>query len=492
MSEREPNLPPPKALKSLAARGGAVTLAAQLARIVLMLSGVVVLSRLVAPEDFGLLAMVVAVAGVAEIFRDFGLSMAALRDPDLTQQQRSNLFWINGASGLVLSLAVFLLSWPLAAFYREPALVSVMQWIAPIYLLNGLAAQFRVSIMQSLRFGTLAVIDVGSQLFALVSAIIIASLGNGVTSLIALQTIAPALAFALAIVLAQWWPSLPRRTGGMKKLLTFGVSFATTQVLSYATRNVDSIAIGRVWGPSALGYYDRAFQLAAAPLNQINAPLSRVAVPVLSRVVDRPERYLSALREAQLVASYVTATLLLVAAGLGTPLMLTLLGPEWAESGPIFSALAIGSVFRSLQQIAYWMFMTQGLAGSQLRLYLVGQPIIIACLMVGLVWGPFGVAVGSTVGWALFWLMSLIWVGRVSRLNVMPLVTGPLKVVALVGIPCGASALAATLIPLPPLLQVIVGTCFAIALFGFALLISRKVRGDARSLVRFGRLALGR
>ena len=105
-------------------------------------------------------------------------------------------------------------------------------------------------------------------------------------------------------------------------------------------------------------------------------------------------------------------------------------------------------------------------------------------------WAYFASA--AFLGWALFWLMSLIWVGRVSRLNVMPLVTGPLKVVALVGIPCGASALAATLIPLPPLLQVIVGTCFAIAWFGFALLISRKVRGDARSLVRFGRLALGR
>lgn len=489
---REVELPEPNGpLRRQAARGGAITLGTQVARVVLMLSGTIVLGRLIAPSEFGLLAMVVAVSGVAEIFRDFGLSMAALRRTDLTQQQRSNLFWINATAGLLLALGVWALAWPLAAFYQQPRLLAVVPWIAPIYLLNGLTTQFRVAITQSLRFGALAIIDIAAPLVALCVAIGIALTGVGLTALVAQQTLAPAISLVLAVALARWWPSLPRRADGMRELLTFGASFAATQILSYATRNLDSIAIARVWGATPLGYYDRAFQLSVAPLNQINAPMSRVAVPVLARVVDDKPRYLGALREAQLVATYVTSTALLVTGGLGVPLVTLLLGPNWAFTGQILGILAVGSVFRSIQQIAYWMFMTQGLAGAQLKLYLVGQPIIIVCLLGGLAWGPIGVAVGSTIGWALFWLLALLWVGRASQLDVRGLMIDPLRVVGLVGAPAGVAALCVALfVPLSPIWLVLIGLAAATCWIGTVTLSSTRVRGDLRTLARFGRLAL--
>lgn len=382
-------------LRGRAARGGAITLLTQLLRVAIQLGGMIILARLIAPQYFGLIAMVLAIAGIAEIFRDFGLSQSALRRTDLTHQQRSNLFWLNTLLGLILGLLLFCLSWSIASFYGRPELVLIVQWIAPIYLLGGITAQFRVHINIALRFKALAVIDILSPLTATAAAIALALLGFALPALIALQVISPVLMLILSVALARWRPSLPRRTSGMLELLSFGASYTFTQALSYTTRNVDSIAIGRVWGAVPLGIYDRAFQFAAAPLNQINGPLSRVAIPVLARVAADRTKFIASLREAQLIQVYVTATGLLVAAGLGTPLMTLLLGEDWKAAGIIFSLLAVGSVFRSIQQIGYWMYVTLGLAGAQLKLYLVGQPLIIVCILIGLFWGPAGVQSGA-------------------------------------------------------------------------------------------------
>ncbi|MDT5029726.1 MAG: hypothetical protein QOE61_6795, partial [Micromonosporaceae bacterium] len=87
-----------------------------------MLAATIVLARLISPGDYGLLAMVVAITGVAEIFRDFGLSMAALQARELSQHQMSNLFWINAGVGLALTFLLYVLSWPIASFYGQPEL----------------------------------------------------------------------------------------------------------------------------------------------------------------------------------------------------------------------------------------------------------------------------------------------------------------------------------------------------------------------------------
>ncbi len=480
-------------LRTHAIRGSAITLATQGVRVVVMLTGTIVLGRLVAPSQFGLLAMVVAVSGIAEIFRDFGLSMAALRRIDLNQQQRSNLFWINACAGLILALGVFALTRPLTAFYQQPQLVDVVPWIAPIYLLNGLATQFRVSITLDLRFGSLAIIDIAAPLISLAVGVGVALAGAGLAALVAQLTLSSAISLVLAVTLSRWWPSLPRRTPGMRELVTFGANVAVTQILSYATRNIDSIALGRVWGAAPLGQYDRAYQLSVAPLNQINAPMSRVAVPVLARVVDDRSRYLAALREAQLLAAYVTSTVLLVVGGLGVPLMSLLMGSGWAFAGQILGALSVGSVFRSLQQIVYWMFMTQGLAGSQLRLYLVGQPVIIVCLLVGLRWGPLGVAAGSSLGWAIFWLLALHWVARVTKLDVRPFMFDSIRVIGVVGGPAGIAALCVSMfVPLAPIWVVLIGLSVAGCWVVVIALLSRRVRADLQKLVLLGRLALTR
>lgn len=484
---------PQESLSAAAARGGAITIAAQIARVLIQVVQVSVLARLIAPESYGLLAMAIAFTGIAQILRDFGLSTAALRNAKLTGQQRSNLFWLNVASGGGLAAIVFCLSWPIAAFYGQSDLVLLIQWLSLAYLLSGITAQFRVAISQQLRFKALAICDVIPPIVALLAAVPVAIAGYPLAALIVLQLAMPAADLLCSVLLARWIPSLPSKTEGMRELVSFGLGFAGTQVLGYVTRNVDSVLIGRLWGPTTLGFYDRAFQLSVVPVNQINTPMTKVALPVLSRVVDEEARFERGLRSAQLIACYVTATVLCVAAGLAGPIVEVFLGTEWHQSAPLFAILALSSVFRAIQQIAIWLQVVKGTSRSLFMGNVIGQPIIILALCCGIPWGAIGIAVGSVFGYAAFWVFSMLWAGRNTGIATWPLLTRAFRIVALVGAPAGLAAyLVASFVPLPSIALLLVGVTAAAIAVCASWALSRQTRAEASILLSYLRSARGR
>jgi PST family polysaccharide transporter len=480
-------------LAASAARGGAITVGSQLIKVVLMLSSTVVLARLLSPHDYGVVAMVVAVIGVGEIFRDFGLSMAALQAKELTRAQQSNLFWINAGVGLTLAVLCFGTSFLLASFYGQPEVAGIAQALSATFLLNGLSTQFKVVINRALRFFHLALVDLLPYIGAFVAALVVAITTGSYWALVLQQLVTAAMTLLLAVGFARWWPGLPSRAP-MRHLLSFGVSFAITQLLSYATRNVDSIAIGRVWGSTTVGFYDRAYSLLVMPLTQINTPMTRVAVPVLSRIQDEKDRFVSYLRRAQLVALYVTSTMFCLLVALAVPLVVLVLGEEWRRAGELLAVLAIGGIFRSLQQISYWIYMSLGLAKVQLRFYLVAQPLLVLIIIAGVPWGAMGVAVAHGIAYGLFWVASVLWAIRATKLPLGVLFVDALRSVGLIGVPVAALSWLASWLSVDygPLLQVLAGLAATVVWVAFAYFAIPFIRQDLQKLAGFAKLALGR
>lgn len=481
-------------LASAAARGGGITIASQMVKVVLMLGSTVILARLLNPTDYGLVVMVLAVVGVGEIFRDFGLSMAALQAKTLSQAQQSNLFWINATVGLALGLIAFAASYPLSIFYGQSDVVAITQALSLTFVLGGLSTQFKVRINRDLRFVALAVADLLPYALGIIGAIVIALIYANFWALVAQQLIVAAATLVISVILTRWRPGLPRRVP-MDGLISFGASFAGTQIISYLTRNIDSLLIGKVWGSTALGYYDRAYNLVVLPLTQINTPMSRVAVPVLARIADEEARFVSHLRRAQLVALYVTSSIFAILFALGTPLIVVVLGDQWAPAGPILSILAVSGVFRSLVQVVYWIYMSRGLAGAQLRFYLVAQPLLVGIIACGVPFGPTGVAVAVSIGYGLFWLASLAWVCRVTKLDLRVLYADAFRALGMIAVPMGAAAFGGRVLVESlgggNVLTVGVGALAALVWVAIAALISPRIRGDLAKLVDFARRAVG-
>ena len=400
-----------------AARGTDIILATQLARAILQFGSVVILTRLLTPKDFGLVAMVTAVVGFADLLRDFGLSSAAVQAKELNDGERDNLFWANLALGTSCALLVCAFSPLIVAAYDQPRLTPIVLALSIVFVLSGANTQFRADLLRSMRFFKVAMSDVNAQLVGISVAVVAAVAGLGLWAIVLQQIAFCVTSLTINIVNVGWLPGLPKRDVSIRRFFKFGRNLLATQSLAYATKNVDNISIGIVYGAIPLGLYSRAYQLLMTPLNNINAPMTDVALPVLSRVQDDEVTFTSYIRKAQLIACYLTTTVFAVAAGLSVPLIAVLFGPKWTEVAPIFAILAIGGVFRAVSQIAYWIYLARGITGDYLKLVLWTRPPMILMLLAGLPWGPEGVAVGHSVSWFLYWLVSLSAVGKKTNID---------------------------------------------------------------------------
>lgn len=397
-----------------AGRGAATTLSGQLVRIGVQLTGIIILGHLLAPSDYGLVASVMAIIGIGEVFRDFGLSSAAIQSRELTRNQKDNLFWVNGLIGLALTALALLCSPLIAGLYGDDRLGPLTQVLAVTFLLNGLATQFRADLNRNLRFFTLTASEVGAQLGGLAVGIVMAVNGFGYWSLAGQQVSQGVLTMIILIPVTGWFPRWFHRGTGIGHFLRFGSNVFGTQLLGYASRNTDSVIIGATLGPGPLGLYNRAFQLLLLPLNQINAPSTRVALPVLSRLQDDRDRYAQFIILGQRIMLHLVTFVLAFAAAQATPIIAITLGDQWLASAPIFQILSLAGFFQAAGYATYWVFLSKGLMRQNLYFSLVSRPLLIGLVLLGSLWGVHGVAAAYSLGMGLSWPLSLWWISRVS------------------------------------------------------------------------------
>ncbi|TNM61090.1 lipopolysaccharide biosynthesis protein [Streptomyces sp. NP160] len=470
----------------MAARGAAVTTIGQVVRIGVQLLGIVVLARLLDPSAYGVVTMVVAITGIGEVLRDFGLSSAAIQAKEVSLAQRTNLFWINTAIGLVLTLAVIAASHPIASLYDDERLVPIAAAISVTFLLNGVATQHRADLTRRMRFTALAVVDTSAQVAGLLVAVGAAAAGAGYWALVA-QQLTSALVQLVALVWStRWIPGLPRRGVPMRQFLKFGSNLAAVQLLGYSSRNVDSVVIGATVGASALGLYNRAFQLMMLPLLQINAPSTRVALPVLSRLQDEPERFARYLRVGQGALLSATALVLAVCAAQAEAVVDVALGSQWEGVVTPFRILSVAGFASTAGYATYWVILAKGLTAANLRFALVSRPLMIGAIALGGTWGVLGVATAYAVSSLVLWPSQLLWLARRSDAPAGMMFTTGARVLA-VNAAAGAVSYASTealdaLWTSPPVLDLLVGTFVLLLALAVTALVVPPYRRDLREL----------
>ena len=438
-------------LGASASRGAAVTLAGQIARIAVQLVGIVVMARLLDPSDYGLLAMVTAIIGVGEIFRDFGLSSAAIQAKTLSVGQKSNLFWINTGIGASLTVLVVAASGLVALLYADPRLQLLTVVLASTFLLNGITTQFRADLNRNLQFGRLSSVEVVAQVLGLGVGVTMAVNGFGYWSL-AGQQVSQIVFQIIALVIASgWFPGGIARDAPMRGFLTFGFHIFGAQLLGYASRNVDSIVIGARLGAEPLGLYNRAFQLMLLPLNQINAPSTRVALPILSRLQDQPARFAAFVSFGQIAMLNIVSLVLAFCGAQAYAIIAIALGDQWLGSVPVFQILLIAGFFQTAGYVVYWIFLAKGLTRSNLMYALATRPVMIVLILVGSIWGLYGVAWAYAISIAMMWPVGLWWMGRASGVPALPLFGNGLRTLLVFGVATAASYASTVAMPVDAL-----------------------------------------
>lgn len=382
----------------------------QLGKILLQTLGVIAYARLLEPSAFGLVAMSMAIVGVAAVLRDFGLGQAAVQSRDLTEAHKTNLFWANTVIGGALALAVVVLSWPISALLNSPQSQTVMVAIAPVFFLGGMATQPRASLSRAMRFKTLARTEVGSQAFGLALGLSFAVSGFGFWSLVVQQLSEQAALLASSVVATRWRPRRYVRGASLRRFWHYGGPLAATQMLVYASQNIDSVLIGRSFGTHELGLWNRAFQLIMVPLNQLASPATKVALPVLARVQDESTAFVAYLLRAQLLVASGVGLALATAYATAPGLIEVLLGDGWERSATFLRILALGGCFQAVNYATFWCFLAYGRTRSNLKFTLTTRSITLCALIGASTHSVEAIAWAYSSCLGLTWLMGLWWV----------------------------------------------------------------------------------
>jgi O-antigen/teichoic acid export membrane protein len=403
-------------LADQAARAGAVTVSAEGARMLIETLGLVVLARLLMPDDFGRVAMVAAIIGLVSL-SDFGLPAAMVQRPGLTRAELSSLFWLNGAIGLAAAGLVAVSAPAIAWFYGEPRLTGIALALSSLFLLRGLSAQPQALLRRQLRFSALALVDVGAVTMGTIAAVGSAWRGAGFWALVIHQLVTALCAAAGAWWAAGWCPSSPFDRAPVRRLLTFGGDVTAARSLQFMSRSVAQILIGTASGAAALGLYTNAYNLLFRPILRLNNPLVPVACAVLARLADEPTQYRAYFRRGNLALNSLTLPFLAFLAVDAERAVLVVLGDRWLELVPLLRALLVAALMRALFMSTQWVYLSLGRTREQLRWGMLRTGVTLIGVVVGINWGAFGVALALSVTSVMVLFPAISWVIAVSPLR---------------------------------------------------------------------------
>jgi len=401
-------------LRTHAVRGGIVTIGAQGAKFIITTATIGILGRLLTPRDFGLVTMVMVITNLLARFRSLGLETSTVQRSTISHAQVNALFWINLAFGFILTAVVAFASPLIATLYDEPSLISIAIALSALFALGALGAQHQAVLRRRMHFGKLAIIEIVSVTVAGVIAVVMALQGYAYWSLVGMHI---AIAFTLTVgvwIASPWRPSRPARAPELKGMIGFGAGVAGSNLLQTIARQADKVLIGITQTTDTLGHYARGYNLLLIPLQQINYPISNVAISALSRLQSDPDRYRLVYRKALLVVLSLCLPPCIFALLFAEQSVLGVLGDQWGEAVPIFRALVPAAIAWTFEPAVRWIYVSLGNSAREFRWRLVTVALTLVAFVIALPWGALGMAIAFSISAVTFRIPEIAYCYRAS------------------------------------------------------------------------------
>ena len=406
--------------------GGAVSIAARGINAVVQIGSVLFLARLLSPEDYGLVSMVMAFTGFAPVLVDLGTRDALVQTARISEGEVSALFWFTIALGSTFALLTAACGPLIAHFYGEPRLTPIVLASSLTFVTCAFTVQHSALMRRALMFRELAVIEVVTNLLSAAGAIAAALLGFGYWALV-VRPIATPLFFSAGVWLkCRWLPGKPTFTAGVRESLRFGFNITAYCITDFAGRSSDRVAIGYRIGPRGLGQYQNALFVYDNLLDVLVFPLHGVAVAGLSKLRDN----LTELRNSWSKALSTVAFYAMPAFGLlavtSRDVVVILLGAKWASAGMLLSVLAFRGIPNCVERTLGWLHVSAGRSDRWMRWGVFATCAQFVALLCGLPFGPMGVAFAYVVSMFVLFVPAVAYAGR-------PFDIGPADVISIVG-----------------------------------------------------------
>jgi O-antigen/teichoic acid export membrane protein len=363
--------------------------------------GTLILSRLLTPSSFGLIAMATVVTTFANLLRDLGTTSAIIQRDELDNDLLNSVFWLNVGFGLCLAIIILAIA-PIAAyFFREPAIKTVLASLAGVFPLVCSGAVHQALLERGHRFRTLTRNELASAFLGFATAVTAAFLGAGVYSLV-LQTVVTTISSTLLLwISSDWRPYFSWRAAELRSIWKYSGNLTGFNLINYLARNADNMMVGRFLGSVELGWYSMAYRLMLFPLTSLSSVVSRALFPVFSRHQGNTEQMGKQFLTMVSLIALVTFPLMAGLWALRDLFIEVVLGTNWMPVAGVLRWLAPVGAIQSIMSPVGLIYTATGRTSLMFRWGLIATAIMVLGMSAGLRWGIEGVAAGYALAFAI-------------------------------------------------------------------------------------------
>lgn len=367
----------------------------------------IILARLLTPEEFGLVGLVLVFVVVLSGIVDAGFSQALIRKKNTTADDYNTMFVTNMVTSIVLFVLLYVVAPSIASFFSRPELVDLTRVTGLVLILQALSITQTTILTKQIDFKTKTKASVISAVLSGVIGITMAYMGYGVWALVG-QRLSMTLIYSLCMwLLIRWWPKLRFVKGSFHHMWGFGWKLMLSGILNNIWNQLYPLVVGKFYSPASLGQYTRSEQYSSLISMNLTTIIQRVSYPVLSQIQDDRERMVSGYRKIIKLSMFVTVILMFSLAAVSEPLIYCLIGPQWHEAAIYLPLICINMALYPLHAINLNMLQVQGRTDIFLYLEIIKKIIAIGPVIVGIFVDIYWMLIaGIVVGVISFFLNS--------------------------------------------------------------------------------------
>jgi teichuronic acid exporter len=370
------------------------------------------LARLLEPSDFGLIAMVMVVIGMASVFTDVGLGGALIQRRKVRPIHYASVFYFNIVVGFFLTLITYFSAPWISEFYNNAQLLPLAQVMALSFAINAFSSVQSTRLRKELNYALLTRIGLISSLSSGVLGISLALWGAGVWSLVA-QTLTMGIVYNIFIwSAANWKPSLEFSWKALTQLWGFGFRMFLSGMLEAIFTNLDFLIIGKLFPPATLGYFQRAKSLNGMAVQYSSGSLIAVLFPVLSKVQKDLPRFQSIVIKGFGIISFVIFFLLGSLYLVSEELIVLLFSDKWLPSVELFKILVLSGFAYPLSALLVNVLSSRGNSKAFLRLEIYKKLIASVSFFILYLWGVEAFLYSLLINATLAVSLNIIFISR--------------------------------------------------------------------------------
>ena len=364
----------------------------------------IILSRLLAPEEIGLVAFSLIVVEIGKVVVNAGFTQAIVRHPEWDERYAATCFYLNLLlATLVTATAVWIIA-PLTAHYYDQRADLLVQVLSIIFLLEGAKAIHEGKLKREFNFRAIAIRTITSSLVSGLVGVILAFLGYGVWALVWQQLINQFLITTITWKTAHWIPGWHFSRAYIRSLVGFSLPLTLAQLVSNLAAKIYEVLIGLLIGPAALGFYRVGGRVLFIMQEIVIKPIEQALLPALARLKERDARAQATLRVMR-VSAYFTFPIFFGAAAIGPEFIELAFTNKWEQSGQVMTWLAIGMAPMVISALVNSAMTTSGHTN---HVMMIANIVFFLNCALGFLLVPYGI-VAAAAGYALRAYLSIIF-----------------------------------------------------------------------------------